>query len=269
VKEMTIMGDWRLLPFETKNAFANMAIDEAVLKARIANAVPNTLRFYKWKPSAVSVGRFQSIEKEVQIGNCRKHSVDIVRRITGGGTVYHDTAGEITYCVVVAKSDLETESITEVYEKLYACIVKGLDLLGVKADFTEGNSKACPNLTVQGKKISGSSQSHKCGVVLQHGTLLTNVDLNKMFSLIRAKNRSYLDTITVARDRITSLTKEVGREVNDEEVCTALAAGFSQKMNVKMLHEPLTTIETNDVEKLTIEKYSRTEWNLEGEALTG
>jgi len=56
----------------------NMAIDEAILRARIENLVPNTLRFYRWNPSAVSIGRFQIIQNEVQLDNCRKHGVDLV-----------------------------------------------------------------------------------------------------------------------------------------------------------------------------------------------
>jgi lipoate-protein ligase A len=61
------MHSWRLLKLETRNAFMNMAIDEAVLTARIAGIVPNTLRFYRWKPSAVSVGRFQKVSEEVHV----------------------------------------------------------------------------------------------------------------------------------------------------------------------------------------------------------
>ncbi|MGB9779129.1 MAG: lipoate--protein ligase family protein, partial [Candidatus Bathyarchaeales archaeon] len=89
------MNDWRLLKLETHNAYTNMAIDEAILTARIHNLIPNTIRFYRWKPSAVSIGKFQNIQNEVNIENCKKYGVDVVRRITGGGTVYHDAEGEI------------------------------------------------------------------------------------------------------------------------------------------------------------------------------
>ena len=83
-----------------------MAVDEAIMKARIENRVPNTLRFYQWSPSAVSIGRFQTLADEIHVDNCRKHGVDIVRRITGGGAVYHDQDGEITYSIVAKLSDL-------------------------------------------------------------------------------------------------------------------------------------------------------------------
>jgi len=91
------MGNWRLLKLQTADAFTNMAVDEAVMKARIENRVPNTLRLYQWEPSAVSIGRFQTLNNEIHVDNCKKHGVDIVRRITGGGAVYHDQNRELTY----------------------------------------------------------------------------------------------------------------------------------------------------------------------------
>jgi len=110
------MGVWRFLKPEVKDAFTNMAVDEAILSARIAGLVPNTLRFYRWKPSAVSIGRFQDVFNEVYVENCRKHEVDIVRRITGGGAVYHDHVGEITYSVVVKESDLGFTDVASTYD---------------------------------------------------------------------------------------------------------------------------------------------------------
>ncbi len=75
------MNTWRLLRLEAHNAFMNMAIDEAILQARLAGEVPDTLRFYRWNPSAVSIGRFQKIENEVNLEECKKHGVDVVRRM--------------------------------------------------------------------------------------------------------------------------------------------------------------------------------------------
>jgi lipoate-protein ligase A len=129
------MSDWRLLRIETRDAFMNMAVDEAVLKARIAGIVPNTLRFYRWKPSAVSIGRFQKVSDEVHVENCRKHGVDIVRRITGGGAVYHDHEGEITYSVVVNERDLGSKDVIYAYNIICRGLIEAAKNLGVNADF--------------------------------------------------------------------------------------------------------------------------------------
>ena len=259
------MAVWRLLKTETYNAFMNMAIDEAIMKARIENHVQNTLRFYCWKPSAVSIGRFQNIEKEVQLDNCRKHGVDVVRRITGGGTVYHDAENEVTYSVVANKKDLEAPDITAVYARVYAGLAEAVEVLGLRADFNKGNVKACPNLMVKGKKISGSAQSHKKGVVLQHGTLLVDVDLKKMFTFLRVPwARTCMEVVGVAERKITSVKKELGGHVSVEEVKQALVKGFQKALNMKLVRGELTLYEKEFAEKLCKEKYATDDWNFQG-----
>ncbi|MEM2440266.1 MAG: lipoate--protein ligase family protein [Candidatus Bathyarchaeia archaeon] len=224
------MTGWRLLKLETHNAYMNMAIDEAILHAKIKGLVPNTLRFYRWNPSAVSIGKFQKIENEVYLENCLKYGVDVVRRITGGGTVYHDAEGEITYSVVVDKASLNARDITEVYARIYGGIVEALKILGLKADFNEGNTRACPNLTVNGKKISGSAQCHKAGIVLQHGTLLMDANLEKMFTFLKVPwAKTCMEVVCIAKNKITSLKAELGKEILLEKVHKALIEGLNQK----------------------------------------
>src|SRR4030066_2304039 len=112
------MQTWGFIPLETHNAFLNMAIDEAVLTARSINRAPNTLRIYQWKPSAVSIGKNQQAENEVHLDNCRKLGVNVVRRISGGGTVFHDSHGEITYALIAKTSDINAKDNLAVYDKV-------------------------------------------------------------------------------------------------------------------------------------------------------
>jgi len=256
------MNNWRLLKLETHDAYTNMAIDEAILTARTRNLAPNTIRFYRWNPSAVSIGKFQNIENEVQLDKCKKYGVDVVRRITGGGTVYHDTEGEITYSVVANKKDLKAENINAVYAKFYDGIAEALKILGINADFNEGNAKTCPNLTVNSKKISGSAQSHKKGVVLQHGTLLVDVDLEEMFTFLRVPwAKTCIEVINVAKNKITSIKKEVGKDVSIKKVEQALIQGFQKALNIKLVNGELTLYERELAERLYKEKYSKNDWN--------
>lgn len=259
------MSDWRLLKLETHNAFTNMAIDEAILTARIKNLAPNTLRFYCWNPSAVSIGKFQDINNEVHLDNCRKLGVDVVRRITGGGTVYHDAKDEITYSLIAKKEALKAKDITDVYAKVYAGIAEALEILGINADFSEGDEKTCPNLTVNGKKISGSAQSHKSGVVLQHGTLLLDVDLEKMFTFLRVPwAKTCMEIVNVARHRITSIKRELGKDVLVTEVYQALVEGFEKALSIRLIEGELTPYESELAEKLCKEKYATDDWNFHG-----
>lgn len=258
------MDTWRLLSLETDNAFMNMAIDEAILNARIAGQVPNTLRFYRWQPSTVSIGKNQNPEAEVYLDACKQLGVDVVRRISGGGTVYHDFEGEVTYSVVAKVSDLGTADVTTVYFKIYEAITDALRLLGVPADFSGGDAKNCPNLTVKGKKISGSSQNISHGVVLQHGTILVGVDLPRMFQLLRFKDLSCSLAADIAKRKITSIQDELGHKVTHDTVSNALAQGFKAILKIQLEPEKLTPAELENANKLCEEKYSTKEWNFTG-----
>jgi len=259
------MDCWRLLKFETHNAYMNMAIDEAVLDARVRGLVPNTLRFYRWNPSAVSIGYFQKLENEVYLENCKKHNVDVVRRISGGGAVYHDAYGEITYSVVADMKSLMAKDHLDFYAKIYAGIVEALKILGLKADFHKGDAKNCPNLTVNNKKISGSAQHHRGGTILQHGTVLLDVDLKKMFTLLKVPwAKTCMEVVEIAKNRITSLKSELGRKISMDVVYNALVDGFQRALNVSFKKEELSSYERELAKKLYEEKYSRVEWNSAG-----
>lgn len=259
------MDTWRLLPFEQRSAAWNMAIDEAVLTARIAEKASNTLRLYSWRPSAVTIGRNQTVEDWVYLDNARELGVDVVRRPSGGGTVYHDCEGEVTYSVTANTGSLgSTSDITAVYQKIYEAVTDALRLLGVPADFSSGDAKNCPNLTVGGKKISGSSQTLSRGYVLQHGTLLRSVDIDKMFSLLKLKDTSCTQAADIARNKITSVQQELGHKISPDTLANALKQGFKAILKIQLQEDALTPYEQELAEILYEDKYSTKEWNHNG-----
>ncbi|UCE16605.1 MAG: lipoate--protein ligase family protein [Candidatus Bathyarchaeota archaeon] len=257
------MSTWRLLKLEVEDAFTNMAIDEAILRARIEEIVPNTIRFYKWKPSAVSIGRFQDIFKEVHVENCKKHGVDVVRRISGGGAVYHDCDGEVTYSVVVNEKDLGSKDVVTAYHLICNGLVEAAQTLGVRADFNLGDPKRCPNITISERKISGSSQSRKRGVLLQHGSFLLDIDLEKMFTFLRVPwAQTLTDVLHIARKRLTSIKHELRSSIPTDEADQALITGFQKALNIKLTEGELTSYERNLTEKLRREKFTTDNWNI-------
>jgi len=264
------MESLRLLKPETHNAFMNMAIDEAILTARTIGKAPNTLRLYMWNPAAVSIGKNQQLENEVHLDNCRKLGVNVVRRISGGGTVYHDERDEVTYSLTAKTSDLDVKDLTAVYAKVYSGIRDALRILGISADFSEGNERNCPNLTVNGRKISGSSQANKRETVLQHGTLLLDVDLEKMFTLLRVPwAKTCMEVVNVAKNKITSVKCELGHAVSSETAAEALTAGFKNALGVEMVADSLTQFEADLAQKLCLEKYVNDDWNFHGKSIIG
>ena len=258
------MDTWRLLSLEANNAFMNMAIDEAILNSRIAGETPNTLRFYRWQPSAVSIGKNQNPEKELYLEACKQQGVDFVRRISGGGTVYHDFEGEVTYSVIAKTTDLGTVDITTVYYKIYVAITDALRLLGVPADFSGGDAKNCPNLTIGDKKISGSSQTLTHGIVLQHGTILKSVDLPKMFQLLKLRDVSCSIAADIGKRKITSIQNELGHEISRDTIANALAQGFQAILKIQLEPGELSETEKENADKLCKEKYDTKEWNFGG-----
>jgi lipoate-protein ligase A len=177
--------------------------------------------------------------------------------------VYHDAEDEITYSLVATEESLKAGNIAEVYERIYAGLTRALNILGVTADYNEGSAKACPNLTVNGRKISGSAQCHRSGVVLQHGTILANVNLEKMFTYLRVPwAESCMQVVGVARRKITSLYDELGKNVSPAELVEALREGFGQALDVEIVEGELTAHERDLAEKLREQKYATADWNL-------
>jgi lipoate-protein ligase A len=242
-----------------------MAIDEAVLTARIQGKVPNTLRFFMWNPSAVSIGRFQNASNEVDLKNCKNHGVDVVRRISGGGAVYHDCDGEITYSVIVSSEDVGPGDVFQAYRKICGGLTETVEMLGVQAGFSPGDPRQCPNITVGGKKLSGSAQAHKRGILLQHGTLLMDVNLTKMFTYLKVPwAKTNADVIGVAERKLTSLERERGSSVSTREACRALATGFEKALDMHLEAGELTRFERDLAQRLCTTKFATDNWNLRG-----
>jgi len=255
------MDGWRLLGLRVYDAFMNMAVDETILTARIEDRVPNTLRLYRWRPSAVSIGYFQDAEKEANLEACRNHGVDVVRRPTGGGAVYHAFEGEITYGIIVNEGDLGVSGAVTRYQKLCGGIIYALDQFGVKAEFSSGSPRACPNILASGRKISGNAQLRRRGVLLQHGTVLVNLNLEEMFTFLRVPwAKTVAEVVQVAERKLTSLWQVLNSEITFDAVSEALIQGFAKALQAQFIRGELTPFEVETAEKL-YGKYRSDKWN--------
>ncbi|MEM3839180.1 MAG: biotin/lipoate A/B protein ligase family protein [Candidatus Micrarchaeaceae archaeon] len=213
--------EWRVIGLQINSAFRNMAIDEAILESMRYGRSKPTIRFYTWKPSAVSIGCFQSMRDEVNLAACRQLGIDFVRRITGGGAVYHDENGEITYSVIAPESILQ-KGIRDSYRQICGWVIDGLAAVGIKAEFAPIN-----DITVNGKKISGNAQTRRHGIVLQHGTVIYKLNLPTMFSVLNVSKEKISDKmIKSAEDRVTSVLNHVN--ISREDLYAALLKGFTK-----------------------------------------
>jgi lipoate-protein ligase A len=163
----------------------NMARDLALLERAIAGEGP-FLRVYAWARPTLSLGYFQKEEEVAEAGAAQRSGVDVVRRFTGGGAILHDR--EVTYSVAVPASHPWAQlDVDGSYLEITRPLLQLLRGRMVQAKFRGGDEKpvktpncfagaACPDIVVGGKKLFGSAQRRKNGAILQHGSLLLDID---------------------------------------------------------------------------------------------
>lgn len=241
------MSGIRLLETGAHSGAWNMALDEAMLlEAQEDEGWVPSLRFFSWTPSCVTIGYFQCLREEVDVSKCAELGIDFVRRQTGGGAVFHDT--ELTYSFITRSYP---DNILESYTSICGAILSGLKTIGVEGQFVPLN-----DLIVGGKKFSGNAQTRKKGVLLQHGTILLDVDVEKMFSLLLVPNEKIRDKmIASVKERVTGIGKSF------DEVAEALKTGFSETFQAELIASLLSEREKIETETIASEKYGNAKWN--------
>lgn len=232
------MEQWRLLDTGVLTAAENMALDEVILEVRSKNLVPNTLRFLQFSPPAVLVGYHQSVEQEVRLDFCRACSIDVNRRITGGGAIFFD-ASQLGWGIFASKKDFGTANLLKLFRELCEATILGLRSFGIEASYRPKN-----DIEVGGKKISGTGGTEKKGAFLFQGTLLVDFDVDAMMKSLRIPTEKLSDKgIDSARERITCLKGELGYVPGLKEIKDALRKGFEETWNVEFSEGGLTEYE--------------------------
>ncbi len=218
----------------------NMAVDEFLLY----NCKEPILRIYGWSKPCISIGYFQSID-EVNYKKCNEKNVDVVRRITGGGAVFHDM--ELTYSFVTKNFP---QSILESYKEICEIIIQALKKLGLDAKFSPLN-----DVTVNEKKVCGNAQTRKNNTLLQHGTILLAVDVEKMFSLLNVPIEKISDKeISDVKNRVAGISKTF------DQVSDALKSAARDVFGCELDPAKLNQEELESCQKLMDEKFSSKNW---------
>jgi lipoate-protein ligase A len=243
--------NWRLVPEGTFDGYTNMAIDQAI-QERVAVGADPVIRFYRWKPSTVSIGYFQRMREEVDVAACEANGIDFVRRRTGGGAVYHDYEGELTYSIVAPESAFPSD-VTESYREICGWLVDAFDRLGIDATFAPIN-----DVEVDGRKISGNAQTRRDGVLLQHGTVLYDLDPETMFSALQVDGEKVSDKmVDRARDRVCTVRSatDCSRETLRDTLIEAFVADREYRT------DDYREDELERAQSLAEERYRTDEWN--------
>lgn len=270
---ISIATTWRLIVTPPLPGAENMAIDEALLRSFDPALLLPVLRLYGWNPPALSLGRFQKAAEVLDLERCRADGVAIVRRVTGGGVIYH--ADELTYSLVCAPGQIPpADSIKDSFRVLTGFLLSFYRTLGLDAGYAadavpEGirlgqrtafcfAGRESFDILAGGRKIGGNAQRRLKGVIFQHGS-------------IPLQNRAGIG-LSYMRDRApehaegTASLADYGICGDRDSLLQRLAGSFSGSLGVTLKDDTLSEVERTDIERLLVCKYRAESWNLEGES---
>lgn len=242
-----------MVDLDGRDVYWQMAIDEAMLILSAQHKAEGTLRLYNFTPSAVTIGYFQKIREAVNLEYLEENRIPFTRRITGGGSVFHDTNGEITYSVVLPVKGALTD-VQESYRVICNGLVYALRKTGVQAEFVPVN-----DVTVNNRKISGSAQTRRAGYLLQHGTLMYATDLDMLEkSLLAPSIKLQSKGVKSIKERVITLKQVIG-DVDLDVLVKNLVEGFSRALNAEVYYGHISEEELKLAEQL-VDKYRDRTW---------
>jgi lipoate-protein ligase A len=210
--------EWRLVREESRRGPLNMALDEIAAETAAEDGL-RTVRVYQWDPSTLSLGYRQDPDT-VAWDYCDCEEITVTRRPTGGGGIYHDRYGDVSYSIIAPADELPGD-LMETYELLCDPVFDAFERLGIDARFTDDempalHQPACylrelhPAHDIvageDGRKISGNAQYRRKDAVIQHGSLKFDLDAERHLSVF-----SNPDTTPAEfRERVTTMKEQAG-----------------------------------------------------------
>ena len=248
-----------------------MAIDEALFRCFDPVASQPVLRLYGWQPAALSLGRFQKVGDDLDLERCAADDLAVVRRITGGGAIWH--ADELTYSLVCSPAQIPSaSSVKDSFRVLTSFLLGFYRALGLQADYAvdlapAGSSlgqrtplcfagKENYDILVNGRKIGGNAQRRSRQIIFQHGSIPVQNRVQQGLNYLKIRPQGI--------DQITTCLVDEGCAADYELLKQSLLQQFAAQLGVELQPDGLTEQEQALAERLTHEKYGADCWNLEG-----
>jgi lipoate-protein ligase A len=206
--------EWRVIPQQARDGPMQMALEEVAAETA-ASGGPRTVRVYQWSPSTLSLG-YRQARESVDWTYADSHGIDVTRRQTGGGGIYHDEHADISYSVVAPAAELPGD-LMDCYEILCEPILDAFHAMGVDAEFVPAehpalHEPACylralhpaHDMVAGGKKIAGNAQYRTRDAVIQHGSLsyaLAPTDHLGVFAAPGVSEPAFRERVTSIRDQ--------------------------------------------------------------------
>ena len=271
----------RFLDTGAQSAAWNMAVDEVLLencRPHIAaghspEEAPLAFRVYTWSPPALTLGRGQAAERDVDMARLEEEGVDLCRRLTGGRAVLHDR--EITYSLAGPEA-LLGDSIEESYRRISAGLAAGLARLGAPVEFAPPSGRAYASqascfattsvweLSIGGRKVAGSAQCREGGAILQHGSILLISPEERLARLLKPRGgKPRGGGPRGGEDRAIGLSEAMGREVGYAEAAAALRWGMAEALSAAFPEVPLSAGERVRAGEIAERRYRNPAWTLD------
>lgn len=272
--------EWRLIiEDEARSGAVNMALDQALAESAAAGSAPPALRFYRWDPPAVSLGRHQPLA-DIDQAAVAARGFELVRRPTGGRAILH--IDELTYSVAAPTGDPRVAGgVMDAYLRLSNALVAGLHTLGLAAAekapaATRAGadvSAACfevPSayeITAGGRKLMGSAQSRRAGYVLQHGSLPLRGDVARLVDLLvlpegqaEQLRRDLHARACTLSEALAAATPGETAPIRFDTVAAYLAGAFAAALNLDLAPSQPTPVELRRTAELVRIKFAAPEW---------
>jgi len=221
---------WRLLTDDGAGAAAGLALDEALMRryARDEPERPPTLRLYSYRDHCALVGRYQTLEAEVDLAACRRTGTEVSRRLTGGGAI---VMGSGQLGIAYVDRARPGQRPRETIEELSAALVTGCARLGIPASFGGKN-----DLQVASRKIAGLGlYVDASGAMLFHASVLADLDVAFMLQVLQIPAAKLADRAASAvSERITTVSTETGVHHDAATIRPFIADGFAMTFGVSL-----------------------------------
>ncbi|WP_422445698.1 lipoate--protein ligase [Thermoanaerobacterium sp. DL9XJH110] len=234
---------------DSNDPYFNMALEEYVIKSMD----PSKEYFILWQNRPVVViGKNQNAIEEVNLEYVRKNDIAVVRRLSGGGAVYHDL-GNVNFTYVV---DYRPEDFNSI-ERFARAVVKALEKLGVNSEFTGRN-----DITIDGRKISGNAQYLYKKRLLHHGTLLFDSDVTRLSQALNVKPQKISSKgVKSVKSRVANIREYLKEDISIEDFKELVVKYIFEVEGQPVTEYRLTPEDLNQITRLRNEKYATWEWN--------
>jgi lipoate---protein ligase len=244
--------DWRIVPAVALPPPMNMALDEVLTERVGAGERQPTLRIWGWSGPCVVLGRFQSVRNEVDEAAAERHGIELVRRISGGGAMFIEPEGAITWSIYAPEAIVKGMTFPESYAFFDAWVVAALRALGIDAWYAPLN-----DITSAGGKIGGAAQARRNGAALHHTTMAYAMNVPLMTSVLRIGKEKLSDKgIRSADKRVGPLSQQTTlfRQAIIDHMVARFAGAYPSRM------DEMTADELAEAERRVVARFGRREW---------